>query len=189
VAKEPLAGDHVGAWRTWDQVPGVVGQQGRDTPPLPVVPSPGRSLCSPMPPDSTPTPSLHSMPRSLGFTTYGPSCPSCWTWHPPTILAGALRWSSPFDASPSLTTSSTTTSPHCLHHESRWTAWSSRGSTTLSPSSCRTSSVISRTQPVKRGSLSRTSSSRIGRLGHSTSTPSSTCSLRGNSPWTNTAAR
>jgi hypothetical protein len=29
VAKEPLAGEHVGAWRTWHQVPSVVGQQGR----------------------------------------------------------------------------------------------------------------------------------------------------------------
>jgi hypothetical protein len=25
VAKEPLFGDHVGVWWTWDQVPGVVG--------------------------------------------------------------------------------------------------------------------------------------------------------------------
>jgi hypothetical protein len=29
VAKEPLAGDHVGAWWTWHQVSGVVGQQSR----------------------------------------------------------------------------------------------------------------------------------------------------------------
>jgi hypothetical protein len=29
VAKEPLAGDHVGAWWTWHQVPCVVGKQGR----------------------------------------------------------------------------------------------------------------------------------------------------------------
>jgi hypothetical protein len=29
VAKEPLAGDHVGAWWTRHQIPGVVGQQGR----------------------------------------------------------------------------------------------------------------------------------------------------------------
>jgi hypothetical protein len=27
VAKEPLVGDHVGAWWTWHRVPGVVGQQ------------------------------------------------------------------------------------------------------------------------------------------------------------------
>jgi hypothetical protein len=27
VAKEPLVGDHVGAWWTWHHVPGVVGQQ------------------------------------------------------------------------------------------------------------------------------------------------------------------
>jgi hypothetical protein len=84
----------------------------RDTPPPPIVPPRGgggggspRSL---MPPDSTPTPSPHSIPRPLGFTTHGPSCPSCWTRRPPTTLAGALRWSSPFDASPLLTTSSTT---------------------------------------------------------------------------------
>jgi hypothetical protein len=29
VAKKPLASDHIGAGRTWHQVPGVVGQQGR----------------------------------------------------------------------------------------------------------------------------------------------------------------
>jgi hypothetical protein len=29
VAKEPVAGDHIGAWRTWHQVPSVVDQQGR----------------------------------------------------------------------------------------------------------------------------------------------------------------
>jgi hypothetical protein len=28
VAKEPIAGDHIGAWRTRHEVPGVVGQQG-----------------------------------------------------------------------------------------------------------------------------------------------------------------
>jgi hypothetical protein len=29
VAKEPLAGDHVGVWWTRHQVPGAVGQHGR----------------------------------------------------------------------------------------------------------------------------------------------------------------
>jgi hypothetical protein len=144
---------------------------------------------SPTPPDSTPTPSTRSTPKPLGFTTYSPSCPSCWTRRPPTTLAGALRWSSPFGGSPSLTTSSTIPSPRCLHHGSRWTAWSYRGSTTPSPSSCRTSSVTSRTPLVGLDSLSRASSSGIGRLGRSTSMPSSTCSLRWTSPWANTAAR
>jgi hypothetical protein len=36
VAKEPLVGDHIGARRTWHQVPGVVVQQGPRTPPWPV---------------------------------------------------------------------------------------------------------------------------------------------------------
>jgi hypothetical protein len=164
---------------------------GRDTPSPPVVPPPGggRSPRSPMPPDSTPTPSPHSMLRSLGFTTYSPSCSSCWTRRPPTTLAGVLRWSSPFGASPSLTTSSMNPLPRYLHHGSRWIAWSSRGSTAPSPSSCRTSCVISRTPPVRRGSLSRTISSGIGRLERSTSMSSSTCSLSRNSSWKNTAAR
>jgi type II secretory pathway pseudopilin PulG len=42
---------------------------GLDTLPPPVVPPPrGRSPRSPMPPDSTPTPSPQSMPRPLGFS-------------------------------------------------------------------------------------------------------------------------
>jgi hypothetical protein len=142
-----------------------------------------------MPPVLTATPSPPFTPRPLGFTTYGPSCPFCWTRRPPTTLAGAGRCSSRYDSSPSPTMSSTTSSPRRHHRGLRWTPWSSRGFTGPLPSSSRTSSVTRRTLLVRRGSLSRTSSSGTGMRGHSTSTPSSTCFLRETSPWTSTAAR
>jgi hypothetical protein len=84
-----------------------------------------------------------------------------------------------FRASPSPTTSSMAPSPHCTHHGSRWTTWSSRGSTTPSLSSYMKSFVTSQTPLATRGSLLRASSLKTGRRGHFTSMPSSTCSPRG----------
>jgi hypothetical protein len=97
------------------------------------------------------------MLRLSRFTTSGPLCPLCWTRRPPTTLVGVLRWPSPFSNSPSSTTSTMTLSVRCLHRGFRWTLWSSRGSTTPSLSSYRTSSVTRWTPLARRGSLSRTS--------------------------------
>ncbi|XP_035820900.1 receptor kinase-like protein Xa21 isoform X1 [Zea mays] len=65
----------------------------------------------PTPLDSMLTTSSLSTPRRPDYRTFGPSCPSFWTWRPPTILAGGGRSFSPCGATPSTTTSSTTSPP------------------------------------------------------------------------------
>jgi hypothetical protein len=68
-------------------------------------------LKHPSPLDSTPTTSSPTTRRLPVSTTFGPSCPSCWTRRLPTTLAVGGRSSSPCSAMLSPTMSSTTTSP------------------------------------------------------------------------------
>jgi hypothetical protein len=141
-------------------------------------PPPGWPLRLPTPQASTLTSTL----RLPVFTASGPSCPSCWIRHPLTALAGAIRWSSRSGGSPSPTTFSMTSSPRCPHLGTKWTAWSSRGSTTPSSSSSKISPVSGRAPITRLGSPSRTSSSGTWRLRRSTSTRCFVCSPRGTYP-------
>jgi hypothetical protein len=74
----------------------------------PIKPQLSRHL---LPLDSTLTTSPPSTRRPPDFTTFGPSCPSFWTWCPLTTLAGEGRSSTPSGATPSTTMSLTTSCP------------------------------------------------------------------------------
>jgi hypothetical protein len=155
----------------------------------------GRPLATPAEPPEDPLASdldaylIAALHAPLDCTTSGPSCPWCWIRRLPTTPVGEDRFFSRCDGSSSTITSSSTTTLRRLAPGASWTSLSSRGYTAPSPLSFRTSSTTRRTLRARRGSLSRISSSGIEMRGRSTSTPSSTYSLRGTSPWESTAAR